>query len=77
MRKGKFSIFTGLLLSVCLLPVSVPSVFAEETEQKAPVVYDSGTGYIAEKITHPDKDVMTADGIVDYTGNGTLGELPR
>ena len=50
MRKGKFSIFTGLLLSVCLLPVSVPSVFAEETEQKAPVVYDSGTGYIAEKI---------------------------
>ena len=36
------------------------------------MVYDSGSGYTAEKITHSKKDVMTTDGIVDYTGNGTL-----
>lgn len=35
--------------------------------------HDTGTGYTAEKITHAGKGVMTADGIVDYTGNGTLG----
>ncbi len=61
----------SLLLFVCVAFVCTMNVFAEE--EKAPVVYDSGTGYKAEKITHPEKDVMTADGIVDYTGNGTMG----
>lgn len=36
-------------------------------------VYRSPGGYAAEKITHPGSGVETADGIVDYTGNGTLG----
>lgn len=61
----------SLLLFVCVAFVCTMNVLAEE--EKAPVVYDSGTGYKAEKITHPEKDVMTADGIVDYTGNGTMG----
>lgn len=30
--------------------------------------------YTFKKITHPEKGVMTTDGIVDYTGNGTMAE---
>ena len=37
------------------------------------VSFDSKTGYVAEKITHPQKGLKQIDGIVDYTGNGTLG----
>lgn len=36
-------------------------------------IYKSDSGYTATKISHPEKDVKTTDGIVDYTGNGTLG----
>lgn len=44
----------------------------EQVINEGAAIYDSGEGYIAEKITHPDKGVMEADGIVDYTGNGTM-----
>lgn len=43
------------------------AAYAEST------VFDSGNGYIAEKITHPENGVKEIDGIVDYTGAGTLG----
>lgn len=56
------------LLAVLLSAACVVHTSAEE--RKTPITYDSGSGYIAEKITHPDKDVMAADGIVDYIGNG-------
>ncbi len=60
----------GLFFSVWMAAACMVNVSAEG---KQPLVtYDSGTGYIAEKITHPERDVMTTDGIVDYTGNGTL-----
>lgn len=68
MKKG-IKCLEGALLSVCLAALCVGNVFAEEG--KTPAVYDSGTGYTALKITHPHKDIMTTDGIVDYTGNGT------
>lgn len=58
------------LLSIFMAAACTANVSA--AERQGYVVYDSGTGYIAEKISHPDKDVMTTDGIVDYTGNGTL-----
>lgn len=60
----------GIWLSVCIAAFCVVNVYAKE--EQTPVVYDSGSGYTAEKITHSEKDVMTTDGIVDYTGNGTL-----
>lgn len=60
----------SVLCSILMAAACTVGVSAKESE--TPVTYDSGTGYIAEKITHPNKDVMTTDGIVDYTGNGTL-----
>lgn len=60
----------GLFFSVWMAAACMVNVSAEGKQPF--VTYDSGTGYIAEKITHPERDVMTTDGIVDYTGNGTL-----
>ncbi len=62
----------GLFLVLCMAAFYIVDVSARETVGE-PVIYDTGTGYTAEKITHAGKGVMTADGIVDYTGNGTLG----
>ena len=62
---------SGLLFSIVLALSCTTEAFAETDD--TPVIYDSGTGYIAQKITHPHADVMETDGIVDYTGNGTLG----
>lgn len=58
-------------LSVLMMTACVTSVFAKDNNKPA-ATYDSGTGYIAEKITHPNNGVMTTDGIVDYIGNGKL-----
>lgn len=69
MKNRKKSI-KGFLLSVFLAALCAVNAFAQE--ERKPVIYDSGTGYSAEKISHPEKDVMTTDGIVDYAGNGTL-----
>ena len=34
--------------------------------------YYNNNGYSFEKLTHPDKDVKTTDGIVDYLGDGAV-----
>lgn len=59
-------------LPFALLLGFAAAVKAEPTPGK--IIYQSDSGYTAEKITHPTHDTETADGIVDYTGNGTLGE---
>ena len=45
----------GIWLSVCIAAFCVVNVYAKE--EQTPVVYDSGSGYTAEKITHSEKDV--------------------
>lgn len=68
--KSKFvKAVAGLSLSALVATSCVISAFAKDNSS---TIYDSGTGYIAEKITHPEKGVMTTDGIVDYIGNGKL-----
>lgn len=68
--KSKFvKAVAGLSLSALVATSCVTSAFAKDNSS---TIYDSGTGYIAEKITHPEKGVMTTDGIVDYIGNGKL-----
>ena len=59
-------------LSVMIAAVGILSASAESELFK--ITYTSEDGkYTATKISHPNKDVKTSDGIVDYTGNGTLG----
>ena len=57
------------LAAVLCAGICGPAVWAESEA----AVYHSETGYTAEKITHPEKGVKEIDGIVDYTGNGTMG----
>lgn len=61
-----FAICAAMLLH-CPVPVQAHPALSKTR-------YHSGSGYLAEKISHPEYGVESADGIVDYTGNGTLGE---
>lgn len=61
----------SVALTAVITAVSVTGVTAKIETDK--FIYKSDSGYTATKISHPDKDVKTTDGIVDYTGNGTLG----
>ena len=36
------------------------------------ITYNAGEGYTFEKISHPTKGTMSADGIVDYIGDGKV-----
>lgn len=54
--------------------LTAAAVLGSALTADADIKYTSGSGYTATKITHPGNDVGTTDGIVDYTGNGTLGE---
>lgn len=58
-------------LSASIIMCGAASVEAESTS--GGVTYTSNSGYTATKISHPNNDVGTSDGIVDYLGNGTLG----
>lgn len=73
--KSKFvKAVAGVSLSALVATSCVTSASAKDNSS---TIYDSGTGYIAEKITHPEKGVMTTDGIVDYIGNGNLLQTLR
>lgn len=60
----------SLSLSLAMAACPVLAIHAEPADK--PVIYDSGNGYTAQKISHPKTGVMQPDGVVDYTGNGTL-----
>lgn len=64
------NIFTAGI-SVLLAAFCVANAAAKTDSDK--IIYQSDSGYSAVKISHPNNDVGIADGIVDYTGNGTLG----
>lgn len=71
----KHRLLKGIFLisfSVIILIAGILNVSAESVPYKVMYTSEDG-GYTATKISHPDKDVKTSDGIVDYTGNGTLG----
>lgn len=63
-------IISGALAAALMLagPVQVMAC-AEGLDEMNTVTYTEG-GYSFEKISHPDKDVKSADGIVDYLGGG-------
>ncbi len=63
-------IISGALAAALMLagPVQVMAG-AEGLDEMNTITYTGG-GYAFEKISHPDKDVKSADGIVDYLGDG-------
>lgn len=64
-------ILSGALATTMLLATPVQALAAAGLDETNSVTY-SGGGYVFEKISHPDKDVMSADGIVDYLGDGAV-----
>ena len=59
---------TALALGAALLTATALPAFAEGTQK---ITYNAGN-YTFEKISHPTKGTMSADGIVDYIGDGAV-----
>ena len=69
MKKRVFPI----ILCFSLLMTSAVSMFSANAAEKSGATFTSEDGsYKATKLSHADKGVKTADGIVDYAGNGTI-----
>ena len=62
---------TALALGAALLTATALPAFAEGTQK---VTYTAGN-YTFEKICHPTKGTMSADGIVDYIGDGAVNVI--
>ena len=62
---------TALVLGAALLTATALPAFAEGTQK---ITYNAGN-YTFEKISHPTKGTMSADGIVDYIGDGAVNVI--
>ena len=62
---------TALALGAALLTATALPAFAEGTQK---ITYNAGN-YTFEKISHPTKGTMSADGIVDYIGEGAVNVI--
>ena len=62
---------TALALGAALLTATALPAFAEGTQK---ITYNAGN-YTFEKISHPTKGTMSADGIVDYIGGGAVNVI--
>ena len=62
---------TALALGAALLTATALPAFAEGTQK---ITYTAGN-YTFEKISHPTKGTMSADGIVDYIGDGAVNVI--
>ena len=69
MKKKKLSTLLSLALAVAIVFSFAASPFAYSGK----ITFTSASGnYTATKISHPDKELGTVDGIVDYVGNGAV-----
>lgn len=65
--------FAGLLAGVMLAVTALTPMTALAAEpENVKITYNAGDGYTFEKISHPTKGTMSADGIVDYIGDGKV-----
>ena len=63
----------GLLAGVMLAVTALTPMTALAAEpENGKITYNAGEGYTFEKISHPTKGTMSADGIVDYIGDGKV-----
>ena len=67
----KLKRITALALGAALLTATALPAFAEGTQK---ITYNAGN-YTFEKISHPTKGTMSADGIVDYIGDGAVNVI--
>lgn len=72
MKKKNFSRILSLVLAVTMVFGASAGVFAADGQ----VTYTAGE-YSLSKISHPAKGSGEVDGIVDYTGNGTVSALDK
>lgn len=69
----KTGTFAGLLAGVMLAVTALTPMTALAAEpENGKITYNAGEGYTFEKISHPTKGTMSADGIVDYIGDGKV-----
>lgn len=61
---------TALLAALVMLLSLLPAASAVTFEE-------ARTGFVMEKISHPEKELSTADGIVDYVGEGVVSALDQ
>ena len=71
MRQRTRKVLTLLLVAVMVMSLTVPAFAAGSSYSATPYTYDAGD-YTFGKISHADKAPGTADGLVDYTGDGTV-----
>ena len=65
--------FAGLLAGVMLAVTAlIPMTALAAEPENGKITYNAGEGYTFEKISHPTKGTMSADGIVDYIGDGKV-----
>ena len=60
-----------LLVAAMVVSLAVPAFAADGGYSATPYTYDAGD-YTFGKISHANKAPGTPDGLVDYTGNGTV-----
>ena len=71
MKQRTRKLLTLLLIAAMVMSLAVPA-FADNTAySKTPYTYDAGD-YTFGKISHADKATGQPDGLVDYTGDGTV-----
>ena len=64
-------LLTLLLIAAMTMSLMVPALAVNTAQSETPYTYDAGD-YTFGKISHADKAPGTPDGIVDYTGDGTV-----
>ena len=64
-------VLTLLLVAAMVVSLAVPTFAADGGYSATPYTYDAGD-YTFGKISHADKATGTPDGLVDYTGDGTV-----
>lgn len=72
-RKQKSKIGKKILMCTLSMTIMLCCFMKVMADSDSGQVIYKHSDYVATKITHPDRNVETTDGIVDYTGNGTLG----
>lgn len=74
MKKSAKRLLTLLMVAAMVFALTAPAMAQNASDSdysETPYTYSAGS-YEFGKITHPDSDVSTPDGIVDYTGNGNV-----
>ena len=72
--RNKAIAFIGAIAACAMTLAGIPgtAMASEATELNPTYTYNAGNGMTFEKVSHADQDLQQADGVVDYTGNGTI-----